>query len=462
MNGKKLTILIIEDNPADARLIREYLAEVEVEEYDFRYASNLSEGLKIISEDGCDLILLDLDLPDSTGLDSISKLTPRENNIALIVFTGNKDLDTAVSSLDMGAQDYLIKGQFDSDILARSISYAIERKKIEVERKHFESKIIKVAKEWSTTFDAIRDAISIIDLDGKIIRTNKAMSKIFKKSYDELKSNTCQKLLSSFSHPQSECPLQRAKLSKKRETRIIKADDKFFECVIDPVLDENNNITSLVHVLSDITEQKKLEEEIKDNLKKVNKTFEQTISVLSHLVEVKDPYTAGHQKMVADIAAEIARDLNFSNERVKALKLASLIHDIGKISIPASILSKPGKITDIERAWIETHPITGYDIVKDIDFPYPIGEIILQHHERINGSGYPNHLKGNDIMLEAKIVAVADVIDAMSSHRPYRKAYDLKESMEEILKNKGILYDPAVVESCVKLFAENKLKIFSN
>ena len=207
-----------------------------------------------------------------------------------------------------------------------------------------------------------------------------------------------------------------------------------------------------MHILDDITNIKKSEEEIKESLSRIKRTFEQTIKAFSLLVEIRDPYTSGHQKKVAEAAVVIAKDLGLTGEAIEAIRSASLIHDIGKISVPASILSKLGKLTDIERAMIETHPVTGYDIVKEIDFPYPIAKIILQHHEKINGSGYPGGLKGGGIMIEAKIIAVSDVIEAISSHRPYREAHTLKESFGEISKNKGILYDPDVVDSCIKLF----------
>jgi putative nucleotidyltransferase with HDIG domain len=210
----------------------------------------------------------------------------------------------------------------------------------------------------------------------------------------------------------------------------------------------------MVHILTDITDQKKVEEEIKESLNQTKRTFEQTVAALSQLVEVRDPYTSGHQKKVADIATAIAKDLGLKKDTVEAIRLAALIHDIGKIAIPASILSKPGKLTDIERDMIETHPKIGYEIVKEIDFPYPIAKIILQHHEKIDGSGYPNGLKGKDIMQEAKIIVVADVFEAMSSHRPYREANTLKESFNEILKNSGVLYDADVVDSCVRVLSK--------
>jgi putative nucleotidyltransferase with HDIG domain len=223
------------------------------------------------------------------------------------------------------------------------------------------------------------------------------------------------------------------------------------------MLDENKNIFGMVHILSDITAQKKTDEEIKENLNKIKITFEQTISAFSQLVEIKDPYTSGHQKRVSQIAVAVAMDLGLSKESIEAVRLSSLVHDIGKISIPASILSKPGKISLLERAIIETHVILGYDIVKEIDFPYPIAAIVFQHHERMNGSGYPNGLKDKEIMLEAKIISVADTLEAMSSHRPYREARTIKETVDEIVNNKNILYDGDVVDSCLRLLKKGKI-----
>jgi len=452
MNAKKLTILIIEDNPADVRLIKEALAEGNVGVYNLQYADNLSDGLKKISEEDFYIVLLDLSLPDSAGLETITSISEKNKGSPLIILSGTDNLEIAIKSLSMGAQDYLVKGQFDGSGLIRSIRYAVERKNIEADRKLFEETLIKAAKEWRVTFDAMKEAISVTDLEGRIVRANKTMSIMVNKNFKEILGNTCRDLLFDMEHPKDICPLERAKLSKKREIRIFKTGDKFIECIVDPILDENNNVISTVHILNDITIIKKSEEEIKESLSRIKRTFEQTIKAFSQLVEVRDPYTSGHQKRVSETAVAIAKDLGLTNEAIEAIRLASLIHDIGKISIPASILSKPGKLTDIERAMIETHPVTGYDIVKEIDFPYPIAKIILQHHERINGSGYPGGLKGDGIMIEAKIIAVSDVIEAMSSHRPYREAHTLKESFDEISKNKGILYDPEVVDSCIKLF----------
>lgn len=175
---------------------------------------------------------------------------------------------------------------------------------------------------------------------------------------------------------------------------------------------------------------------------------------MSKVVETRDPYTAGHQGRVSQLSTRIARELELPTEKIEGIRLASLIHDIGKIGIPSEILNKPSKLTKIEFELIRSHPQAGHDIIIDIDFSYPLAKIILQHHEKLDGSGYPNHLKDKDIMLEAKVLCVSDVVEAISSHRPYRASLGIDAALEEITKNKGILYDPEVVDVCVKLFKE--------
>ncbi|MEJ2499730.1 MAG: PAS domain S-box protein, partial [Campylobacterales bacterium] len=183
--------------------------------------------------------------------------------------------------------------------------------------------------------------------------------------------------------------------------------------------------------------------------------LEQTIQAIAATVESRDPYTAGHQKRVAELAVAIAQAMGLGKDQTEGIRFAAVIHDLGKIHIPAEILSKPGKLTDIEYQLIQTHPQAGYDIIKDVRFPWPIADIILQHHERLDGSGYPQGLKGDEILLEAKIIAVADTVEAISSHRPYRSALGMTTAMKEIKKGRATFYDPDVVDACLTLCEEN-------
>jgi len=225
-----------------------------------------------------------------------------------------------------------------------------------------------------------------------------------------------------------------------------------------PFYDKFNKPQKLIGTMMDITGRKKAEIKLLKSEETLKKTLNGAINTLAAIVETKDPYTYGHQQRVCKLATIIAEDLGLDENKVEAIRIASLIHDIGKVNIPASILSKPGKLTDIEFEMIKTHPQLSYNMLKRIEFPLPIVDIILQHHEKIDGSGYPRGLKGKDIMFEAKILTVADVVEAMSSHRPYRPALGLDAAIDEIRKNKGKLYDPDVADSCIKVFAKKKFK----
>jgi len=221
-----------------------------------------------------------------------------------------------------------------------------------------------------------------------------------------------------------------------------------------PIRDEQGHITDIILTLDDITPYKEAEERVQKGVKQLEKGMVNTIKAMSMVVETRDPYTAGHQDKVARLAVSIAGKMGLKKEIVSGIQMAGMIHDIGKMYIPADILSKPSRLSDIEMQLIRTHALAGYEIMKDIEFPWPVARIILEHHERMNGSGYPNRLKGDDILMEARIIAVADVVDAMASHRPYRPSLGVDRAIDEIKKNKGIFYDSAVVEACLALFTE--------
>jgi len=208
----------------------------------------------------------------------------------------------------------------------------------------------------------------------------------------------------------------------------------------------------------DITERKMTEEKLLKSYESIKKTLNDAIGTMVKIVELRDPYTAGHQQKVADLAAAIAREMKFEDGEIDHLKTAAVIHDIGKIHVPSEILSKPGKLSDIEFALIKTHAQNGYTIVKGMDFPGEVAETVLQHHERLDGSGYPNGLKAADMLMKAKILAVADVVEAMASQRPYRPALGIDKALEEIYNNRGRLYDPVVVAACLKLFQKEGFK----
>ncbi len=220
------------------------------------------------------------------------------------------------------------------------------------------------------------------------------------------------------------------------------------------VKDDAGKPFGILGVGRDITERKKAEDELKKINERLQKAMIGAVETISMISELRDPYTAGHQNQVARLAAAIAEEMHLPEKKVGALKMAGTLHDIGKVSIPSEILSKPGHLNNIEFDMIRQHPIVGREILKSIDFPFPICRFVAEHHERMDGSGYPAGLKGEEISIEARILAVADVISAMGSHRPYRAALGMDKALEEITQNRGILYDPAVVDACIILFTQ--------
>ncbi|HLZ18286.1 MAG TPA: HD domain-containing phosphohydrolase [Smithellaceae bacterium] len=201
-------------------------------------------------------------------------------------------------------------------------------------------------------------------------------------------------------------------------------------------------------------------EELKASYEKIRIILEGTVLAMSKIVESRDPYTAGHEQQVARIATLIATKMPLPEDQIEAIRVAGSLHDIGKISVPSEILTKPGRLSRLEMEMVKTHSQNAYDILKTIEFPYPIAQIILQHHERIDGSGYPQGLHGKDILLEARIIGVADVLEAMSSHRPYRPALGIETAIEEITKHRGILYDADVVDACLCIYNQEGQKGF--
>ncbi len=205
---------------------------------------------------------------------------------------------------------------------------------------------------------------------------------------------------------------------------------------------------------TNIRERNRAEKELRGSLKKLRTAMESIVEAMVLAIEKRDPYTSGHQKRVATLAGAIAKEMGLSQDQIDGVRMAGMIHDIGKNAIPGQILSKPGKLTELEMGMMKEHSQIGCDILKGIEFPWPVAQMVLQHHERIDGSGYPQGLLGNETYLGAKILAVADVVEAMASHRPYRAAVGLDKAMEEISKHRGILYDPDVVDAGLKLLRE--------
>ena len=249
----------------------------------------------------------------------------------------------------------------------------------------------------------------------------------------------------------------RARFLGKRPTelstfRVLCKDGGIRYCLGSALGTKHDGRNALVAVCFDITER--VQSQIR-----LRKAMEGSVSAMALTVETRDPYTAGHQRRVAELACAVAREMQLCQEAIEGIKMAGVIHDLGKLRVPPDILSKPGRLTEPEFAIIKTHPQVAHDILSVIDFPWPVSEIVYQHHERIDGSGYPQGLKDDEILIEARIIGVADVVEAMASHRPYRPALGIEKALEEIAAGKGSRYDPDVADACIRLFEQKAFSL---
>ncbi|MFH0789358.1 MAG: PAS domain S-box protein [Pseudomonadota bacterium] len=340
------------------------------------------------------------------------------------------------------------------------------------ERKQVEGVLKESENKYRLLAENVNDVIFVLDMNlnytyispsvkilrgyeaAEVLKTQQPFETLTPSSWD-LAMSTLSEIMALEKSGRSEIPIFRT-----LQLEVVRKDGTtvWTEVKFSFIRDENQRPVGILGVTRDITERKKAEEDEKKSFAQLRKALGATVQAMAVTVETRDPYTAGHQRRVANLARAIASEMNCAADQIEGLRLASMIHDIGKISVPAEILSMPRKLTTIEFLLIKTHAQSGYDILKDIEFPWPIARIVLEHHERMDGSGYPNGLTGKSLLLESRVMAVADVVEAIASHRPYRPALGIDAALEEIEKNKGLLYDIEAAEACLRLFKEKGFK----
>ena len=327
-------------------------------------------------------------------------------------------------------------------------------------RKQTEEALQEGERFLSSIFASILDGISVIDLNFTIVQVNPTMEKWYKQALP-LIGKKCYEAHHGRSEPCQPCPAYRTMLTGEphSDTIPLKGDDGrtvgWADVHAFPWLSKTTGkMKGVIKYIRDITYRVEAEQTVEESLKNLQKALKGTVKALANTLESKDPYTAGHQRRVVQLACALAQELGETPHYIEGMGVMGFLHDLGKIAVPGEILSKPSRLSSYEFNLIKIHPQAGYDILKTIDFPWPVALAVLQHHERLDGSGYPHGLLGHDIIREAKILAVADVVEAMASHRPYRPALGLDQAMAEISQHQGVLYDPAVVNACLRLLAD--------
>jgi PAS domain S-box-containing protein len=332
------------------------------------------------------------------------------------------------------------------------------------ERKQAEEGLKQSERRYRRLVELAPDSMVTVNLNGIVTSCNSALTEVTGYSRTEILGKHFSevgflKAAALDKHSDLFNPLTKSKTRKPFEIEFHRKDGSvlWVEAHISLLDDgESGKSPSIQVIARDISERRQLENERKKGFEKLRTALEGTVSALASATEMRDPYTAGHQQRVSKLACAIAKEAGLPLEQIEGISLAGLVHDVGKLLVPAEILSKPGKLGEMEMGIIRAHPRAGYDILKRIEFPWPVAQIVLQHHERMNGSGYPAGLSDGEIYLEARVLAVADVVEAMASHRPYRPARGINEALQEISDHKSLLYDARLVEACLRLFGEKK------
>lgn len=341
--------------------------------------------------------------------------------------------------------------------MAKDVSFALENFDREAIRRQAEADLRESEALFRSVVEQNIAAIFMIE-DGRIVLANPRACEILGYAVGELNGMNTLDLIDERDRADI-ADMMRRILAREVESiervfRGLRKDGSLVDVGARATYVLTSGKPGILGVAQDIGERKKAQEEIQRYMHRLEQAMMATVEAVSTMVELRDPYTSGHERRVGELAAAIGGEMGLSMETITGLRMTGYVHDIGKISVPAEILSKPGRLTEIEFEIIKTHARSGYDVLKNVEFPWPLPEVILQHHERLDGSGYPQHLKGDEIILEARIMAVADVVESMASHRPYRPALGVDKALEEIERNSGKYYAPQVAEACLRLFRE--------
>ena len=456
---KPIRVLIVDDSEDDGLLLVRNLKNggfsPSYEQVDTAEAMS-----KALDNQTWDVILCDNSMPTFDASSALDLYKDKGLDLPFIIVSGTIADETAVAAMKAGAHDYIMKGNLAR--LSSAIDRELREAKNRQERRITEIQLRKSEEKYRTLFEDSSDAIYLNNQEGELIDFNLSTLELFGYSREEMLGINTKAV---FVNPDEYERLQ-DKIAQKGSVREFKAklrkkDGTEMECLITSTVRQTKDKSKLGYqgIVRDISELVSSREQIETTLNDLRKALGGTIEAMALTVETRDPYTAGHQRRVSNLARGIDTEMGVSKDKIQGVRMAGVIHDIGKISVPGEILSKPGNISQNEFGIIKEHPQVGYNILKTVDFPWPIAQIVLQHHERMDGSGYPNGISGENILLEARILAVADVVEAMASHRPYRAALGIDLALNEISKNRDSSYDPKVVDACLRLFNEKGYRL---
>ena len=475
-------ILTVDDNPSNLHLMTGVLREGG---YTVRAAPNGEMALEAVAARPPDLILLDVRMPDIDGFEVCRRLKadPATRDIPVIFLSALRESSDKLTGFEAGAVDYITKPFVAEEVLVRVQSHLALRE-MQLALSHKVKERTRALRTLSAGNQAVVHADSVEGLMQEMARAITVAGR-YHAVWIGLGDNTDYVLGRDGDDPRLEsCARVAAGLPEAPGPYLLTdpghlwadwqacgvasalvlplegdGDDQGRIVVFDPAADTFDDPED-IELLAELAGDLRFGIETLRTRQAQERSLEQTIEAIAATIEVRDPYTAGHQRRTTAIARAIGEELGLDADRLRGLHVAGSIHDIGKISIPVELLSRPGKLAPAEFALIKGHPESGHDIISGIDFPWPVAAIVRQHHERLDGSGYPDGLSGDAILQESRILAVADVVEAIASHRPYRPALGLEAAMAELREQRGTLYDPEVVDACLRLAEEQRLPGF--
>ncbi|HZL65518.1 MAG TPA: HD domain-containing phosphohydrolase [Thermoleophilia bacterium] len=446
-SGSRLRLLCIEDSPADAEL---EAASLERAGYDVRMdrVDNEVDLRAALGSGAYDVIFLDHGLPGWDSRAALRAAREAAPQTPVVCVAGTIGEETAVEMLKQGASDYVLKDR--TARLPAAVRGVLERAASRRARDEAEASLRASEERYRRIVETAAEGIVTTGADFTITYYNQRLAEMLGYGVVDLLGRSVRELVPSdddgFVEAEEAERMRSGRGSFQRRLRRADGSALWVSVAAQPILDEEGDFAGALAMISDISDQKAAEDRLKQALVG-------TVAAMGSLVESRDPYTAGHERRSAALVVAIAGEMRLDDDALAALDLMARMHDIGQIAVPAEILTRPGPLSASEFSLVKLHPQVAFDILAPIDFGYPAAEIILQHHERLDGSGYPNGLRGDEIRLEARVLAVADVVEAMSSHRPYRAALGIEAALDEVHANAGRLYDPDVAAACERVFA---------
>ena len=456
-SGVSARVLVVEDSSDDAALVERTLRAAGFD-LTSRRVETAEEMATALAESSWDAILADYRLPHFSGTAALAQAGEHDPDLPVLIVSGTIGEEVAVELMRAGARDYVLKQNLTRlpQALERELRVTEKRR----QRRRAEAELRASQERFRILTEHAPVGIFQAGADGAFSFVNETWCQMSGLDADRSLGDGWLAAV-HFADRDATVETWRAAVAAgtpwAHDFRSADGSSTtWIHGIATPMIDDDGAVVGYLGTGSDITGRLEAEQKLRDSLLRLRESFLQTTESLASLTEVRDTFTAGHQRRVAELSWSIAVEMGLPGDTTEGLRLAALLHDVGKIHIPVEILTKPGTLNELEWRLIKTHADAGYEILAPIEYPWPIAEIARQHHERLDGSGYPRGLMADETLLEAKVIAVADVVEAMSSNRPYRPALGVDAALAEVEANKGTKFLPAAVEACVALFREGR------